>query len=162
MRRVMGAVLAAAVLVAAGFTLAAITGGTAVAQEQDAPTATEAPPAPGTVLAEVLDGLVADGVITEAQAERITDALAVKRDEIREQYPNLGHRGFRRGFRLGSWLADGVIDADELAELPDDHPLVDPQGPAAPYLEDGQITQEELEHMRQERHEQRRAAHSDA
>jgi hypothetical protein len=40
-----------------------------------------------------------------------------------------------------------VIDADELAQLPEGSPLTDPEGPAAPYLEDGQITQEELDEL---------------
>jgi hypothetical protein len=50
-----------------------------------------------------------------------------------------------------------VIDSDEIAELPDDHPLKDPNGPAAKYLGDDQLTKEELQELRQELHEQRQA-----
>lgn len=107
------------------------------------------------ILGEVLDGLVTDGVITQDQADQIRDALTAKREELRTEFGDLrGERGFgdRRGFRgfgpaFGEFLADGVIDADELAQLPEGNPLTDPDGPAAPYLEDGQITQEELDQL---------------
>ncbi len=63
-------------------------------------------------------------------------------------------RGFRRGARIGALLDDGVIDADELAELPEGHPLTDPDGPAADYLDDGQLTVEELRELRSQLHDQ--------
>jgi hypothetical protein len=107
------------------------------------------------VLGEVLDGLVTDGTITQDQADQIRDAIAAKREELRAELGDLrgerslgdrhGFRGFGPGFE--DFLADGVIDADELAQLPEGNPLTDPDGPAAPYLEDGQITQEELDQL---------------
>ena len=147
-------------LVAGAFTAAAVTGGTALAQEDTtaAEDARPRPPARAEVLAEVLGGLVSDGTITQAQADAVTEALEAKAAEIREEFPNRRHRDFRRGFRLGGLLADGEITADELAELPDDHPLKDPDGPAAEYLEDGRLTQDELRQLHEQRRAERRAA----
>lgn len=102
------------------------------------------------VLGEALDELVADGVITQEQADDVRAAVTAKREELR------GERGARGGgppgFRglgpaFGHLLDDGVIDADELAELPDGHPLADPEGPAGPYLDDGEITEDELDEL---------------
>lgn len=91
-----------------------------------------------------LDGLVADGVITQDQSDAVVDALA----KARRNRPNLGRRGAKFGFELAGMLADGVIDASELAQLPEGHPLANPEGPAAPYLEDGQLTIDELKQIR--------------
>lgn len=108
----------------------------------------------GRVLSEVLDDLVADGVITQDQADQILEELTSRLEELRLEMrgDGQGSRGFgRHGFQLpgrfGAFLDDGVIDSDELAQLGEAHPLNDPEGPAAPYLEDGQITQEELEEL---------------
>ncbi len=73
-------------------------------------------------------------------------------EQWREENPGRFERGFRRGFRLGGLLEDGVIDAAEIAALPDDHPLKDPNGPAAEYLDDGQLTADELSQLREELH----------
>lgn len=48
---------------------------------------------------------------------------------------------------MAEMLEDGVIDAGELAELPDDHPLKDPNGPAAGFLEDGELSVDELREL---------------
>ncbi len=167
MKKLLTAVLATLVLVSGAFAATAITGGSATAQaiapgEQDRPDRQEK----GAILEEVLSELVADGVIDESQAEAIAEAIAAKRDELREQRreddPGRFERGFRRGFRLGELLEDGVIDEAELAELPDDHPLKDPNGPAAKYLDDNELTSAELRLLRQELHEQRHADKGDA
>jgi hypothetical protein len=49
-----------------------------------------------------------------------------------------------RAFRLGALLDDGVITAEEIAELPSWHPLRNPEGKAVEYLSDGKIPVEEL------------------
>lgn len=159
MKKVLAALAASGVLVAGGFATAAVST-TSIAQAQE--TTDEAPattddvtrPERGAILGEVLDQLVADGVITADQATQVADALEAKHDELREEFGDRrGGRGFRGGGdRLGLMdaLEDGVIDAAELAELPEGHPLTDPDGPAAQYLEDGQLTQEELDEMRAE------------
>jgi hypothetical protein len=54
----------------------------------------------------------------------------------------------RAGWQIAEMLEDGVIDAAELAELPEGHPLADPDGPAADYLDDGELTADELAEIR--------------
>ncbi|MFB3099394.1 MAG: hypothetical protein ACE1ZX_05090, partial [Acidimicrobiia bacterium] len=56
---------------------------------------------------------------------------------------------------------DGVIDAAEIAALPDDHPLKDPNGPAAEYLDDGQLTADEMSQLREELHAKKGGTESD-
>ncbi len=158
MKKVLAALAASGVLVAGGFATAAVSTPTsALAQEttDEAPATTDdvVRPERGAILDEVLDQLVADGVITSDQATQVAEALEAKHEELREEFGDRrGGRGHRGGdhFGLMEALEDGVIDADELAELPEGHPLTDPDGPAAEYLEDGQLTQEELEEMRAE------------
>ena len=158
MKKVLAALAASGVLVAGGFATAAIsTPSAAVAQEQtdeaplDTTDETTVKPDRGAVLDEVFDALVADGVITADQAEQVIAALEAKHEEMRAEF---GDRHRQRGPRgdsgLRGLLEDGVIDADELAELPEDHPVFDPDGPFADYLDDGQLTLEELEEIRGE------------
>ena len=64
----------------------------------------------------------------------------------------------RAGWQIAEMLEDGVIDATELAELPEGHPLADPQGPAADYLDDGQLTEDELAELRSQLRPSRAAA----
>lgn len=159
MRRILVVLVAAALLVGGGVAVALLANqGSAIAQE-DEPTTTQAPaeteaedtdiarPQRGMVLADVLEDLVADGVITGEQAEEITAAWQTRWEELRTEFEaRRGERGLGRhhDFGLRELLEDGVIDADELAELGPDHPFNDPDGPAAEYLEDGQLTQDEL------------------
>ena len=156
MRTVIAAAAAAGLLVGAAFTATMISSSDASAQEVPTPEEPgiqeEAAPHRGAgFLRSVLDELVADGVLTEAQASAVVDALQEKAEEFEGQRPF--RRGFRHGLRSGvrirEMLEDGVIDADELASLPDGHPLTDPDGPAAAFLEDGQITQDELAELRE-------------
>ena len=171
-KRTLTAVLAALVLVAGAFAATAIAGGSATAQTSDEEGTDQARPdrpQRGAILDEVLSDLVADDVINQEQADAIADALMAKAEELREQreqfreeYGGRFERGFKRGFHLGALLEDGVIDSDELAELPDDHPLKDPNGPAAKYLGDDQLTTDELKMLREELHEQRHGQTDDA
>lgn len=88
-------------------------------------------------LTDVLGDLVAAGTITQAQSDAIVGALETKRAE---------HRAQREATRaqMKAFLEDGVITADELAELPADHPL---RGVDS-ILDDGQITLDELRSLR--------------
>lgn len=176
MRRLLVGLLVAGTLVGGAIAYAiAADSPAATAQEDEAPestddaatlqdTSTTAPDAStkddkqaranrNDVLGDVLDEAVADGIITQEQADQLTESFAAKRDEIRAALGSArrdhdGVRGFGRfGVDLRGMLEDGVIDADELAALPDGHPLSDPDGPAAEYLDDGQITQEELDQL---------------
>lgn len=148
MKKVLAALAASGVLVAGGFTAAAVSTPTsAQAQDQDE-TATVDRPDKGAALDEVFAELVVDGVISQEQADAVRAALEAKRDELREQFGDRRDRGHRAELR--ALLEDGVIDSDELAGLPEGHPLTDPDGPFAGALEDGQITIEELEELRGE------------
>jgi hypothetical protein len=158
MNKVLAALAASGVLIAGGFVASAVSTPTsAAAQEAPETTSDVVRPEPGAVLDDVLSQLVTDGVIDADQATKIKDALEAKREEMREQFGDRGprHHGFRddNGFRddrrseMRGFLEDGVIDADELAQLPEGHPLTDPDGPAAEYLDDGQLTADELEEL---------------
>lgn len=98
-------------------------------------------------VAEALQALVDDGTLSANQVDAITEALQTARD----QRPHPMRRGMRAGWQIAEMLEDGVIDADELAALPDGHPLADPDGPAAEYLDDGQLTEDELAELRSQR-----------
>ena len=88
MRKVLTALLAVALLVGGGATFALVSAPSpATAQEdtdtEEAPPATDDParvrPERGAILGGVLDELVADGVITQAQADAITEAMGERR-----------------------------------------------------------------------------------
>ena len=103
---------------------------------------------PGELLADVLEGFV-PGTLTEEEADEILAAVEAKREEIRAERE--AHRAEMEQFREQMWsfLEDGQLTEDELAQLPEDHPLLDPDGPAAEYLEDG-LSAEELAELRGE------------
>lgn len=103
---------------------------------------------PGELLAEVLEDFV-PGTLTEEEADEILAAVEAKRDEFRAERE--AHRAEMERFRdqMRSFLEDGQLTEDELAQLPEDHPLLDPDGPAAEYLEDG-LSAEELAELRGE------------
>lgn len=132
--------------------------GLAVAQEdtEEAPQVPGSHRGPGRVFAD----LVADGTLDDDEVAAIRDVLQdLRSDEAAGDRPTRRHPA-RTGFALHEFLEDGVIDADELAALPDDHPVLDADGPFAPYLEDGELTAEELEELKAAREaegEQRRA-----
>lgn len=153
MRKVLAATVAGAILVVSGVVYAAVsTPEVATAQESET-TSEVAPQHLPTrerprILEQSLEELVTEGVITQEQADAVQERVRANWEEWREEHPGPVRRAGRIGFQLGQWLADGVITAEELAELPDDHPIFSEDSPAAPYLEDGQITQEEFDQLR--------------
>ena len=159
MKRFLAALAAAGVLIAGGFVAATVSPTTpASAQEStdEAPVTEDGTverPEKGAIMEEVFAELVSDGVITQEQAEQVQAALEAKHEELREQFGDRlqrrDHRNRLGGFLHGA-LEDGVVDADELAQLPDGHPLNDPEGPFAEYLDDGQLTEEELDQIREQ------------
>jgi hypothetical protein len=173
MKTIFVSIAAAGVLVAGAFTASTMAGGPALAQTAETPS-TEAPAEerpgfskPGEILDEVLGELVADGTLDQVDADAVKAAYEARHEEVRaeieawrEENPGRFERGFKRGFAMGGLLEDGVIDATELAELPDDHPLNDPDGPAAEFLSDGQLTEDELKQLGEQLRERRAADRS--
>lgn len=155
MRKVLASLLAVGVLVAGGLAFALVQDSSS-AGAQESTTEEEAPlegvegPNRQEIIDGVWDDLIADGVVTAEQAEQIQAAFEAKKEELREQFGDFrGRRGFGHNFgELRDMLEDGVIDADELASLGEDHPLNNPDGPFADAAADGEITQEELEELR--------------
>ncbi len=159
MKKIMVSLLAAGVLVAGAFAASAITSSEASAETDDATAVTDGARRAhrGAILDGVLSDLVGDGVLTQGQADAVKDALAAKRDELKDEFGDRGDRRDRRAKRhdmraqITEWLEDGVITADELSELPADLPIFADDGPLAEALEDGEITQAEWDVFIEER-----------
>ncbi|MGB9357870.1 MAG: hypothetical protein WCC01_04860 [Acidimicrobiia bacterium] len=163
MKKIFVSIAAAGVLVVGAFAASTVIESPALAQTA-VPTAVESDDAttdarpnfarPNDMLDEILGDLVSDGTLDQGEADAVKAALEARHEEVRaemeawrEENPGRFERSLKRGFRMGGLLEDGVIDADELAELPDDHPLKDTDGPASEYLADGQLTEDELKQM---------------
>ncbi|MFV1999367.1 MAG: hypothetical protein ACC654_03280 [Acidimicrobiia bacterium] len=148
MKKLLVSLAATGVLVAGAFVASSVTSSAADAQTTDT-TATEQPQRPvrGAILDEVLGGLVSDGTINQSQADAVKGALQAKIAELRGKIGDRdpAARAERRGILRGL-LADGVITAEEIAELPEDHPLRTGDSKFSELLEDdGQITREEIQ-----------------
>jgi polyhydroxyalkanoate synthesis regulator phasin len=91
------------------------------------------------LLSEVLDDLVDDGTISQDQADAVTDALEAKVEEIKAQREALREM-------VQEFLGDGVITADEAAQLPEDNPFNDEAFDEA--WEDGELTIEEIREIK--------------
>lgn len=144
MNRVIAAVAAAGILVAGAFVASTVASDPADAQTSDTTIVDDGVgPVEG-----VLDDLVADGVLTQDQADAVLSALRDEWEERRTERE--ARREERRAERdlIRGFLSDDVIDADELAQLDDDHPFNDPDGPFADAAADGEITVEELREIR--------------
>jgi polyhydroxyalkanoate synthesis regulator phasin len=148
MKRLIASVAAAGILVAGAFVASTATNSPAEAQTPEDTTTQERPERPekGAILDEVLGELVAEGTINEAQATAVKEALEAKHEELKANRPDGERKGHRRGHlraQVEDLLDDGVISAEEIAELPDGHPFKNDDGPFAELLEDGEITQAE-------------------
>ncbi len=98
----------------------------------------------GEILQSVLADLVTDGVIDQAQSDAIVAALEAKRDEY----------AAARDLMQSFW-EDGVLTSEEIAQLPEPNVFIDPDGPFADALADGELTSDEVDAIRQARREQR-------
>ncbi len=169
MKKIIASIAAAGILVVGAFAASTITTSEAYAQTDDAPEVTDQVrrPHPGVILDQVLDDLVEDKTLDQVQADAVKDALETKRDELKEEYGDReDRREHRREMReqIQLWLEDGVISAEELAELPFDLPRSE-DGPLAEALVDGEITQAEWDTFIEQRkadHQARRGTDSDS
>lgn len=129
---------------------ALVVGGAAIASAQtgDDQTADTARPErlhePGTLLQDALDELVAENPsFTQEDADAVVAKLEEKRAEFEALREERQAEAEEMRALMQEFLADGVIDADELAQLPEWHPLaqLDPQDEV---LADGVIDADEL------------------
>lgn len=93
------------------------------------------------LLDEVLDELVASGVITQEQSDAITQALTDKAEQRRAEFEAERERLEQMWTQIRGFLEDDVITSEEIAQLPDDNPFSNVRD----ILADGQITRDELE-----------------
>jgi len=91
----------------------------------------------GSVLSDVLDELVGNGTIDQGQADAIEKAVQDRRTELRAEREALREQ-------MQTFLEDGELSAEELAQLPEAHPLRN----LDQYLEDGKLDNEELQQLR--------------
>lgn len=170
MKKIFVSIAAVGVLAIGAFAASTIVDGSALAQTVDEPVV-ERPDIPrsGDILDEVLSDLVADETLDQSQADAVMAELEARHaearalhDERREDHPGRPEHGIARGFDMGSLMEDGVIDMDELAELPDDHPFRDSSGPAAQFLDDGELSEDELRELGERLREHRITERDDA
>jgi hypothetical protein len=165
MKRVIAALAAGGVLVVGAFVASTVSTVPASALT-DASGATADSVDPDTrpreaVLDEILASLVGDDTLTQDQADAVRERFEAKGEELMTE--RQARREAAREMRdlIEGFLDDDVITADELAQLPDDHPLRDAEGVFSDALADGQITRDELRAVRMEhrqaRHERRDA-----
>jgi hypothetical protein len=93
------------------------------------------------ILNEVLAKLVADGTITQAQADAINDGVKDELAERQATLQQLREQWRETATKLKTFLEDGVITQDEIDTLPADSPLRIAFDSIA---EDGQITLDQL------------------
>jgi len=142
--KILTAMVAGGLLVAAGLVSSVVSApGAAQAQEE-----TEGSEPGGPIprflgfLADVLDGLVGDGTITQEQADAITDAAQTKVEEVREEHMAL--RELTRDI-----IDEGVVTEEEASELPDDHWLLEDVFDEA--WEDGELSVGEIRELKSRR-----------
>lgn len=132
MRKTIVAMLAAAAVLVAGGAIGA------AAQTDDTTESTPIErPLAGHFGGALLDEMVADGVITQDQADAIADWLESKREEMQAE------REARRAAYEEAW-SDGVLTEEEAARFPFGERLL----AATEAWADGELTQEEFDALR--------------
>ncbi len=133
-KSVFAALAAGAILVAAGFTTAAISAPSAASAQESAENDGDTEGRLG-ILDGVLSELVDEGVIDDNQAAAILGAVEERREEIIEE--KMAERELLREL-----FTDGVLTRDEASQLPDDHYLLSEDFDEA--WEDGELTRDEI------------------
>ena len=92
-------------------------------------------------LDSVLADLIEDGTITQTQADAIIAAVEERRSAA---------RATREEFKalLDAFWDDGVLTADEIAQLPNADRITAADGPFSEALSDGQITKDEIRELK--------------
>lgn len=144
--KILAAFVAGGLSVGAGFLASVVSSpGTAQAQAED-DESEDRGPAPRILgfLGGVLDDLVDEGTISQAQANAIVEATEDRASQLKE-----GHLAIREG--LSGALEDDVLTEEEAASvLPDDHWLFGDAFEEA--WGDGQLTTDEIREARSHRH----------
>lgn len=140
--KVIAAIVAGGLLVGAGFVTSMVSAPATASAQEDA-AATEEDRgffARGMdFLGEVLDDLVGDGTITSDQADAVLTAVEDKATALKEEREALREE-------IKGYLEDGVLTADEAANLPEDHWLLSDALDEA--WADGELTTEEIREAR--------------
>jgi hypothetical protein len=140
MRKTLIAMLAAAAVLVMGGALGATAQTGADASDENESAVIERP-LRVPMLERVLDEMVEDGVIDADHATAIAEWLANRRAELHAA------RDEWRDAWTAAW-EDGVLTADEAADLPFADRLLADDGPFAEAWEDGQLTREEFDSAR--------------
>ena len=152
MKKVATSILTAGMLVAGILTVSVITSSEAVALEDETSTGTDAfewcPMNPGGIATSPLGIHVGDAPRPDAPVDREA-RMAAREARMAERAE---HQVYIEGL-----LSDGVITAEELAELPVDIPLLAEGTPFTDALADGQITQAEWDEFHESRVAEREA-----
>ncbi len=98
----------------------------------------------GDIVESVLADLVEEGVIDQSQFDSIVAALEAKRAEYQDALD-----------LLESFWEDGVLTAAEISQLPEPNPFTDADGPFGEALEDGELSRDEVEEIREAGREHR-------
>ncbi|MGH8872262.1 MAG: hypothetical protein ACRDWS_09825 [Acidimicrobiia bacterium] len=122
-------ILAASVLVLGGATV--------VVAQTETDSAEDGPARVHSLVQEVLDELVADGTLTQAQADAVDEALVAKRDELRAEREALRQQ-------LEEFWSDGQITEEEIEQLPESSRWQR----LSELLDDGVVEREELRGLR--------------
>lgn len=141
-QKLLAATVVGGLMVGVGFLTAAISTPVVASAQDDSPDSSEeAHVGPfknhRPVLEDVLSDLVEDGTIDQSQADAIVEAFNAKTAELRTAAQDL--RGLIAGF-----VADGVITAEELDQLPDVFPFNNLERLFGDALDDGELTLDEF------------------
>lgn len=95
---------------------------------------------PGSAIEAVLDEMVADNTLTQAQADAVIERLEAKRTEFREERLEIREQ-------MQEFWADDQLTQEEIDQLPEWHHWSE----LSDLLEDGVVTRDELRDMRRGR-----------
>ncbi len=137
--KIIAAAVAGSLLVGAGFVAAAVSAPSVASAQEETAEAKGFLQRGMNILSEVLSDLVGEGTINQDQADAVTEAVKAKAEEIKAEREALREM-------VHEFLEDGVLTADEAAQLPEENPFNDEAFDEA--WEDGELTIEEIREIR--------------